>query len=196
MSAAAQGSIDGPNGTLRRAIGPQTLELRLDDWPDALGRFEPGFPGSQPLDDAWRARRRCGHAIALPYTPVTSVLSITYFDPSGQAQVLDPGQYRLVGDDDDSRVELAGGASWPAVLDGPEAIKVRYAAGYQTCPAPLVSAILLMVRNLASLGSRDPTLRTDTVVGVSSQSYEASNGTGLAINQAVEAMIASFRVLG
>ncbi len=40
-AAAAQGQIDGPAGWLGRAIGPQTLELRLDrfdagDW--QLGR--------------------------------------------------------------------------------------------------------------------------------------------------------------
>lgn len=119
LVAAAQQHIDGPSGWLGRAVGRQTLELLCS-----------GFP--------------CGQDERLPYPPAASVVQITYDDAAGAAQTLPDTAYALYGD----VLALKPGQSWPAVFDKPENVRIRYLAGYETVPAPIVAAVKLMVGDL------------------------------------------------
>jgi uncharacterized phiE125 gp8 family phage protein len=106
----------------QRAIGTQTLELRLA-----------GFPVA-------------GAPLTLPMPPVTSVTSVTYRDAAGATQTLAPASYVLRDSEAGARLVLAPDVSaWPATdaLDG--AVVVTYAAGYtpSNVPASIVSFILL-----------------------------------------------------
>jgi len=69
---AACSHIDGPRGTLGRAVWAQTLELRLDD-------FETCIP--------------------LPCGPVSAITSVKYIDIDGVEQTLNAATYALAVDD-------------------------------------------------------------------------------------------------
>jgi uncharacterized phiE125 gp8 family phage protein len=103
-----------------RAITPQTWELTLDEFPDAL---------------------------ELTRVPVTSVLSLTYYDMDGVQQTLASDQYTLDTSSDFgyAYVVPSYGNAWPCVRGQINAISLRYVAGYTTVPAPIRSWILLQI---------------------------------------------------
>ena len=118
---AATGHIDGPDGWLGRAIGEQTLEAGLDGF-----IYDP---------------------ITLPYPPVIAVTDIVYDDTAGVERTLDPAVYEIR----DGVIGTAWGKSWPstrAYRGSSRSVRIRYRAGYDTVPAPIVVAILLMVGDM------------------------------------------------
>lgn len=118
MIAAATEFIDAPDGYLGRAIGAQVLEARFDMF-DGSGLF-------------------------LPCPPIIDVLSVSYLDTRGDLQTLGAETWELFG----RQLLPAHRHYWPATLDRPEAVRVRYRAGYEELPAPIRSAILIMVADL------------------------------------------------
>ena len=115
---AATQHIDGPMGWLGRALGVQTIEARA--------AF---FDASK-----W----------TLPCPPVIGVTSIEYVDSSGVVRLLDETSYEVRG----HAIVRAFGKSWPSVRRDDESVRVTYTAGYETMPAPIRAAILLMVGDL------------------------------------------------
>jgi uncharacterized phiE125 gp8 family phage protein len=106
---------------IRRALITQTLEIRMD----------------------------CFHEhIQLPYPPVASITSVKYIDTDGVEQTLGTSNYVL---DDYPLVPFireAYGIAWPSVRDEPNAVRVRYVAGYGNAsdvPATIREAIMLLV---------------------------------------------------
>lgn len=90
----------------RRALVTRTLETHF-----------PCFP-------------RCG-SIETPVAPVQSVESIQYLDPSGVLQTLDPTAWRPITEGDGpGEIIPAIGTTWPSTADAPDAVRVRYVAGY------------------------------------------------------------------
>jgi uncharacterized phiE125 gp8 family phage protein len=113
--AAASGHVDGPGAYLGRAVGQQVLEERVACLP-SLG---------------W----------VIPVGPVIGVVSVKYLDPDGVEQTLAPETYRVV----DDVLLPADGQAWPTTLVAPDALRVRWTAGYAQTPPSIVAAILLMV---------------------------------------------------
>lgn len=110
MIGAAISSLDGPSGSLGRALGPQLLELATEG----------------------RGQRE----ITLRFPPIISIVSIVYRDSAGADQTLDPSLYRLrrgavaftngAPHSDDLRIRCRAGyatADSPAVEAVPLAIK-------------------------------------------------------------------------
>lgn len=102
-----------------RSLAPQTLEMALDCFPST------GFDLDAP--------------------PVVSVTSIKYTDALGAEQTVSTSLYRLSTYGAARRVELAYGATWPTTRDEPEAVRVRYVAGYAVTPPAVKAALQLMV---------------------------------------------------
>lgn len=159
LVAAAQGTIDGPMGWLGRSLGVQTLELRA-----------PGFDGFT------------GGGLVLPCGPVIDIVAVSYVTVGGTVAVLDPAGYAL--DDDDGLVQTPSGL-WPSVQLRPDAVRVRYRAGYapsadtppaSTVPAPILHAVKVMIGML----------------------YENRLGTAadLQANPTVASLLGPFRVWG
>lgn len=115
--AAAVAHIDGPRGSLGRAIWPQTLELRQNVF---------------------------GGSIRLPYGPIQSVTSVKYVDPDGAEQTISADDYLLTND---GVVTLAYGESWPSLRGDAEGVRVRYVAGFATLPDAILPAVLMTVAN-------------------------------------------------
>jgi uncharacterized phiE125 gp8 family phage protein len=148
--AAASGHVDGPGAYLGRAVGQQVLEERVACLP-SLG---------------W----------VIPVGPVIGVVSVKYLDPDGVEQTLAPETYRVV----DDVLLPADGQAWPTTLVAPDAVRVRWTAGYAQTPPSIVAAILLMVGDLYRN-------RETVVVG--------SSAGAIPMSTTVENLLRPFRVL-
>jgi hypothetical protein len=145
-------------GWLGRALAPQTLELVQDSFSPAMvqhecvGRFSSwclrrsseSCGGSSGLDEVW-----------LPMPPIASVDSLRYYDADGTLQTMSSSGYYV--DDYGGRIVLVSGTSWPTTQTRPNAVRVRYQAGYNlpddsplTNPLPyaLKAAMLLVLGSL------------------------------------------------
>jgi uncharacterized phiE125 gp8 family phage protein len=78
--------------------------------------------------------------------PVISITQITYVDSAGDSQTLDTGIYELGKQDGLGIVRLKYQQSWPTTRGHPDAVTVRYVAGYgaaSAVPDPIKHAILV-----------------------------------------------------
>ncbi len=111
-----------------RALVNQTWDLKLDTFPPS-------------------------HIFELPRPPLSSVTSITYVDIDGVEQTwasadytvqANAGPYSMPG-----TVALAYGASYPTHRSQPDAVTVRFVAGYgadgSSVPAAIRQAVLLLI---------------------------------------------------
>ncbi len=113
-----------------RAIPAQTWDLKLDSFVD-----------SDYYD--------CG-ALWLPNPPVTSITSVTYLDGAGASQTwaattgwlsdLPTGPWARR-----ARIYPAYGVPWPATYRTPNAIAIRFVAGYTTVPEAIKAAMKLLI---------------------------------------------------
>lgn len=80
-------------------------------------------------------------AIALPYGPVASVTSVKYYDTNNVEQTLSSTNYILDAKAETALIFEAVGYTWPATYDRPNAVTVRYVAGYGAAPSTVPEAI-------------------------------------------------------
>lgn len=119
--AAATGHIDGPEGWLRRSLGPQTLEARFTD-----------FVG--------------GSLVRLPFGPVITLVAVEFLDANDDPVQANIDDFELMGND---LAAVGSSFAWEGCSTRREAIRVQYVAGYEYgIPAPIRAAILLMVGDL------------------------------------------------
>jgi uncharacterized phiE125 gp8 family phage protein len=120
---AACGWLDGPGGWLGRAIGVQTLEL---------------------VDCAFGNDR-------LPFPPLVSIESITYFGTDDVDHELTEADYRQLLN---GSISPPINGSWPSVGSSSEAVRIVYVAGYpdtgddppaSTVPQAIKQAVLLLI---------------------------------------------------
>lgn len=118
----------------RRALITQTLELGLSHWPERIN---------------------------LPRPPIASVTSIKYMDTAGTLQTLDPSDYLVDNYSEPARIVPAYGKTWPLIRHQPNAILVRYVAGYGSAsdvPAAIRNWMLLKIGTMHKM-------RADVVAG-------------------------------
>ncbi|HTV69802.1 MAG TPA: hypothetical protein VMF90_14805 [Rhizobiaceae bacterium] len=166
--------IDGPEGWLGRALGPQTLELAQAEFCEWVG---------------------------LPCRPIITIDNVRYLDRSEDEQTLPDSDYRVIG----NRLYFRGGFTAPAIMRAPDALRIRYQAGYNdedasqvggTGPVPerARQAIILSVQHLKSLAAQDVFLRVDEVEGVGSRQYSVTDAASRVIEQACDRMLTGLRV--
>lgn len=128
------------------ALAPQTYEL-------GLGRF----PSCWDTD-----------GLSLHIAPVLWVVSVTYVDADGVTQTIDPANYVLDDFSLPARLYPAYGYSGPSTRTMPNAVRVRFVAGYslptgspQDAPLPgnLRAAMLLTLGHLYENRSAVETLK-------------------------------------
>lgn len=117
LSALIQAAREVAEDRTARALIRQELELSLDRFP-------------------------CGREpIRLPRPPLIEVVEVTYRDPSGDEQVLDPSTYIVDAASEPGRVAPAPGHVWPVADCVPGAVRIRYVAGYGDDPAAVPQKI-------------------------------------------------------
>jgi uncharacterized phiE125 gp8 family phage protein len=146
----------------RRAIEDLTGRALLDQtWELVL----PGFP--------------CG-AIEIPRPPLIAITSVTYYDTANAAQTLAVTTgYVLEGPSTGNKTEAPmparlhqpSGVSWPSTYDTPEAVVIRFRAGYGTLATDVPQMLRLAVARMAA------------------QLYE-----GMVDQEAILALVAPYRV--
>lgn len=170
LVAAATEHFDGRTGILGRAIMAQTWRL------EAAG----------PV---------CGK-IAIDMPDVTSIDSVTYLS-SGVETTWGSSEYRLGANGALSFVEPASGTSWPAADDREDAFRVTFVAGWAdtgSVPAPIKSAVLLLVGQLYRLGERNLFLAREEVPGVMTRQFVVSSAANDSIARAIGLLTDKYRV--
>lgn len=142
LIAAAREHVEGQT---RRALKQQTFDYAID--------------GGWPLVDGLPM-------IQLPINPVVSVTSISYQDASGTSPepTLAAADYAVTTRNNGSYIVPGYNVTWPSVRDVPDAITVRFVAGYTTIPAALKHAIKLLVAHLYE--NREPVSRNAVIASV------------------------------
>lgn len=104
-----------------RALMAQTLELALDGFSDMM---------------------------KLPRPPLVSVTGLTYVDLAGDTQTLDPSVYVVDDHSEPARIVPVYGVCWPSTCCQPNAVLIRYQAGYTdaaSVPDEIKSWMLLRI---------------------------------------------------
>lgn len=156
LIAASTAHLDGNDGILGRALIEQTWDMKLDRFP------------------------AYGCAITVPLPPLISVGSITYTDANGDSQTLSSSIYQVVGVGGFGRGEIveAYGQVWPDTRDIPEAVTVRFTAGYSNSgasPVDYADNVPAGIKHALKLMVGDAFENRETgVVGVSSADIKTS----------------------
>jgi len=86
-----------------------------------------------------------------PYSPLSSVTSIQYYDIAGDLQTLSSSYYRVDTVSQPGRITEAYGYSWPSTRDMTNAVIVTYESGYgeaSDVPEEIKAAIKMIVGHL------------------------------------------------
>jgi len=109
-------------------LATQTWELTLERFPAETGSAD--------------------GVLRLPRSPVQSITSITYIDSAGATQTFSASDYALDKDVAPACIAPTFGKVWPTPRVQPNAVTVRFVAGYTQIPEPIRAAILLLVGHL------------------------------------------------
>lgn len=96
----------------------------------------------------WKSHGLSGEeTVTLPKSPVQSIAAITYQDGDDATQTLTVSDFFLFKDDDRAYVRPKDGVQWPETYDRPDAVTIRFIAGYTSAllvPVGLRQAITLL----------------------------------------------------
>ncbi len=171
--AAVVEGLDGPGGVLGRALGPQTLELVASRWCDIA---------------------KCG-VVRLPYPPLIGEIVVTYLDTEGVSQTFASSHYRT----NETSILLKVGESWPSIQSAPDAIRIRYRAGYDgdvnpDVPSRVLSAVIMMVNDLRRSGSDRGSLRSEEIDDIRTVTYADADKVKAAVEKAANGLLSTLKV--
>jgi uncharacterized phiE125 gp8 family phage protein len=120
------------------------------------------YLGRSLMEQTWRLTLGAfADTIILPRGPVRSVAAVTYLDAAGAAQTVPSEVYAFDDSGDPQALVRQPSGSWPAPGARVNPVSITFVAGYQTVPAPIKRAILMLV---ASWYENRETLLTGTTV--------------------------------
>jgi len=128
---------------LKRSLITRTMKLTLDGLP--LKNPNQWWNGVKQgaISDLYES----ANFIDLPYSPIISITSITYYDTSDTSATFDSSNYFL--DSAGAKVCLTNSGIWPTSLRPYKSMEILYKAGYgespENLPFGLQSAIRLLV---------------------------------------------------
>lgn len=178
LIAAAQAEIDGPAGWLGRAIGPQTIELRMDEF-------------------CW-----WGGGLVLPYPPAIEAVSVVYLDEDEAEQTVDAADYALAG----QRLYAKSTFSTPDIGPDHEGVRVRYRAGYDggvtgsphgttgDIPAPIRQWLIFRASQLIAANAADPLVKSERVDDLDSVTYRGGDEIMSGSDPLSQALLSPYKV--
>jgi uncharacterized phiE125 gp8 family phage protein len=112
-------------------------------------QFAENFMGRTIMPCQWEVvLDKFADKMELSYPPATVVDSVKYIDTAGVEQTLSSAVYTLDTDSVPNWVRLGYEKDWPDTRDYPNAVRIRYTAGYVNAaavPGPIKEAIMLTV---------------------------------------------------
>lgn len=123
----------------------------------------------------------------LPCPPVLSVVSVKYLDSDGEEQTLASGAYRLAGQ------YLLSTDDWPTTTTAPDAVRIRYVAGYETVPERARQAVILATQHVMALQARDPFVLSEDVEGIGAKRYALNEAASKVVERACERLLSGLR---
>ena len=164
----ARQSLEGEEGWLGRALITQTWDLYLDAFP-------------------------C--EIVLPFPPLQAVTEIAVADSDGVEAILPRTSYRVLKG---AIGRIVATRSWPWVGAREQGVRVRFVCGYgdggEDVPAPIRSALVLMVGRLMSVNRADMAIRTRAVEGVGSTTWMNPSDVRDGITATEDALLMPYRI--
>ncbi len=131
-----------------RQMMPATYQASWDRFPMLPNmQYAPGNPNAvvPVVNNMWPLNPGAW-AIRLPMPPLISVASITYIDPTGVQQTMNPAtDYVVDTASSPGRVTPASGSFWPETSFMPGAVTVTYQAGYASVPFGIIQALKFLV---------------------------------------------------
>ncbi len=88
------------------------------------------------------------YMIRLPYGPISSITSVSYVDVNGTTQTWASSNYSLDSASFEPRLYVSYANIYPVTRWIPNAITIRYVAGYTTVPEKLKHAVRMLVKHL------------------------------------------------
>lgn len=109
-----------------------------------------GALGKAMITQTWQQfETQSPGTVTLRMCPVQSVTEIGYFDTNGNSQTATLSDFDVFGTPDRKTVAPKAGKSWPTAQDRPDAIWIKYTAGYGNAatdvPATILAAMKLTV---------------------------------------------------
>lgn len=109
--------------------------------------------------------------IELPYAPLQSVTTVKYYDTAGVQQTLSSSLYTVSTNAQPGYIVPAYNEDWPDIRDIPEAVEIRFIAGYGAAstdvPDTLRHAMLLLISHwFENTEAQEPFSMNDTGFGV------------------------------
>lgn len=86
--------------------------------------------------------------LQIPRAPLASVTHVKYIDAGGTQQTLDSSLYKVVTAREPGEIHPAYGTVWPIAREEPDAVEIRFVAGYGDAadvPELLKEAMLLLI---------------------------------------------------
>lgn len=84
-------------------------------------------------------------SIQIPKNPVQSVTALTYYDTLGVLQTVGAGDYTADTAGNPAWLVINSNASWPAIINGVNMVRIDFVAGYTIIPPSFKHAILLLI---------------------------------------------------
>lgn len=184
------GSHSGDDADVARII---MAAQRMIDGPNGwLGRAI----GEQTLE--LTAPKGC--ELRLLFPPLIEIESVSYLDTLDAEQVVDDTAYRAIN----GRVWFRSGFAFPATSDAPDAVRVRYRAGYDgievenggtgDIPAEAKQAVIILTQHMISTSTVNLFLREEQVDGIGTRQFTVSDQAGNLVERAVGSLLQGLRV--
>lgn len=104
------------------------------------------WTGKSLIAQTWRLTLDAfSDTIQFPKNPVQSVTALTYYDTLGALQTFSADDYTVDTASNPAWLVLNSDASWPAIADGVNMVRVDFVAGYAAIPASFKHSILLLI---------------------------------------------------
>jgi uncharacterized phiE125 gp8 family phage protein len=163
----------------------------FDGWNGVLGRCMISQTWDQHYDDF--------RSMELPF-PASSITTIHYDDINGADQLIDSDNYAIRRwNTGRTTISAVAPYTWPLVSGKPEAVRVRFVAGFgpsaADVPAPIKQALLLTVGTLYSSTRNDVGLRRIVIDGVGSHEWDTTGSLMKSNEAAIDRLVSPYRLV-
>lgn len=132
-------------------------DLRIDDTSEdsliqsyivAATRLCSEIVGKKLIDETWKYSTDSAFSeLVLPFTPVSAVTEIQYFDENNVSQTLDINDFQLYNYDSEAVLEPVSGYSWPAFYnDRRDPLNITFTTGFGASGSDIPETITRAIR--------------------------------------------------